>query len=366
MAIQIRYLEKGETALGQQYIKQLWSPTHILARDSALFEWQYQSPIEKDNHLGFIIAEDEGEPVGCVGRMPVRCHVHGHPVAGAAIALLVTNPAYRHNAAGLDLLKQAYQELDIIITQGINAHVAKLYRMLGQFVTPAMPRYVCRGNMKALHAMWMAVNPHQPFPEESYISIPEAHPINSSTTWHLEELTENNLEEWDRCWQLQFASKRQGSVKDARALRWRYLEHPTFHYEIFLVKNSQEKIKGMTALRRISLPGEVQALRIMEFLCMDDAAGQALAAGIMKRMSANTAFIEFVCLGRDWLPLQHSLGLSATGSDLFSVCFNPPDFTRCKIMASFASKSTKLSSIELVTSSSTYITIADGDQDRPN
>ena len=364
--LQIRFLKKDEVSLGQRYIKELWSANHFLARDRALFEWQYQSPVEDDSQLGFIIAEDAEEHIGCIGRMPVRCHVHGQPVTGAAIALFVTNPAHRHSAAGLELLKKAYEGLDIVITQGINSHVAKLYRMLGQHVVPAMPRYVCRGHMDSLYAMWKAGNPTETFPEERYNLVPPVHQPEPVKNWYEEPLIGNNLEEWDLCWKRQFAPACQGSIKDARALRWRYLEHPTFHYEAFLVKNAQKDIGGLAVLRRIHLPGNVQALRIMDFLCKDEAAGQALASGIVDRVTANTAFIEFVCLGHSWHSLHRHLGLSTVGNDLFSVCFNPPDFTRCAIMASFASRMPGLSSKDLVISPETYITIADGDQDRPN
>lgn len=366
MSIMIRYLETGEIILGQNYVRQLWSTNHILANDAKLFEWQYRSPVENDSRLGFLIAEDDGQPVGCIGRMPVRCHIHGQPVPGAAIALLVADPAYRHNAIGLELLKQAYQGLEIIITQGINEHVAKLYRMLRQEVVPAMPRYVCRGHMDALYAMWEAANSSLPFPQEAYRVIPMAHPIHVRKDWQLETLTEENLEEWDNCWKNDFAPSRQGSTKDAWALRWRYLDHPTFQYEAFLAKNSRKQIGGLIVLRRIPLLGDIQAIRIMEFLCKNEEASQTLAAGIMERFTSNTAFIEFVCLGQDWHALRLQLGLSELGNDLFSVCFNPLDFTRCKIMASFASKVPNLSPKSLVTSPSTYITIADGDQDRPN
>ena len=200
MAIQMRWLEQGEIPLGQHYVRTLWNSSHILARDEALFAWQYK-PVAGDSRLGFLIAEDAGHPVGCIGRMPIYCHIHGHPVPGAAIALLVTDPAYRHGAVGVTLLKQAYEGLKLVITMGINSHVAKLYRMLGQHVVPAMPRYVCRGSTEILAAMWAACKADTPFPEERYQACPALlMPTSPVSGWRCEALTEESLEEWDDCW----------------------------------------------------------------------------------------------------------------------------------------------------------------------
>ena len=365
MAIQMRWLEQGEIPLGQHYVRTLWDSSHILARDEALFAWQYR-PVSGDSRLGFLIAEDAGHPVGCIGRMPVYCHIHGHPVPGAAIALLVTDPAYRHGAVGVTLLKQAYEGLKLVITMGINSHVAKLYRMLGQHVVPAMPRYVCRGSTEILAAMWAACKADTPFPEERYQACPALlMPTSPVSGWRCEALTEESLEEWDDCWRQILAPVRQGTVKDAATLRWRYIEHPNFTYDAFLARDPQKKVCGLAVLRHVPLPGGVEAVRIMEFIAKDKDASRMLVRGVADRVPYNTAFVECVCLGSDWNPLR-TLGLSGQGADLFSVCFNPPDFSRCGIMAAFASTVPGLSPACFVTDPSTYLTVADGDQDRPN
>lgn len=74
MAISMRFLEKGETAIGQEYIHRLWKANNILARDKNLFEWQYAS-FDKDMPTGFMIAEDPGAHQNKIIRLFQKKHM---------------------------------------------------------------------------------------------------------------------------------------------------------------------------------------------------------------------------------------------------------------------------------------------------
>ena len=135
MDIAYRWLPMDLIDLGQVSISKLWSPTHILAHDKDLFQWQYFN-----QNSGFFIAEDDDKIVGFIGVINSAAHNRGHLITGACIALYITDPQYRAKGVGLQLLKRAYAGRDLVITMGINRRVEKLYKMLGQEVVESMPR----------------------------------------------------------------------------------------------------------------------------------------------------------------------------------------------------------------------------------
>lgn len=362
MALQMRWLEQGESTLGMEYVRKLWNESHILGQDEDLFNWQY-SPMTKSGTLGFLIAEDAGRPVGCIGRMPVGAHIHGQALAGAAIALYVVDPDYRGQAAGLELLKKAYSDLDIIITMGINSRVARLYKMLGQHIVPECPRLVCRGPMDAVHAMWKLACGDDEFPEKIYeqCSSLASAPASSGETAQLDMDT---LPEWDRFWREKIAPRSRGASRDARYIKWRYLDHPVFDYDLVIAKNAGG-VCGLAVMRAARLSTDLKALRIVDFIAEDEDAAAILHGAISDRVDEKTAFVENISIGgmaRHLAPL----GLRKDGARLFSVYFSPPDMQVTGVMSAFASRLPGLPINEFIEANDCHITISDGDQDRPN
>lgn len=362
MAPQFRWLEKGESALGMHYIRKLWGENHILARNEALFNWQY-SPVQEGVPTGFLIAEDAGKPVGCIGRMPIDVHIHGKPLAGTVIALYVVSPDYRGQALGLELLKRAYANLDIIITMGINSRVARLYKMLGQHIIPECPRLVARGSLDAVHSTWQLACGDEKFPEDIYAQSPSFNRAFSATG-QIVKLDLENLQEWDQFWSEKIAPITRGTKRDAKYIKWRYLDHPVFNYDLVMAKRAG-KICGFAGMREAPLSSELKALRIVDFIAEDEEAADILNGAISERVDEKTAFVEHISLGSMARYLA-PLGLRRENSKLFSVYFNPPDLKVTSVMSAFASQTPNLPIREFIDANDCYITISDGDQDRPN
>lgn len=369
MSISLYQLNRSEWVKGQKYIDALWRHEHILARDEQLFKWQFRS-IYAPEKLNFFIAEDNNCPVGCIGRMDLPCHRQGRPLLGAAMTNLICLPQYRKIGLGMQIMQKAYEGLNYVASIGINVHVAKLYHMLGQYILEVMPRYICVSNLDIL------IETLQHTEHAENINIDYYKKCNrlrypSACSCHIEEIDADSshqaslLEKWDICWQEYFAPRLQGVVKDASYIRWRYLDHPIFHYKVLLAKSMGGEVQGMAVLRLAALPADACAVRVLEFLAMDENTGLSLATAIAERIPENAAFVEHISLGKQWLPLQH-IGMSKEGSELFSVYFNPPDLSHCTITSAFHIINTGVSAEEFICSDNTYITIADCDQDRPN
>lgn len=369
MAANIYQLHADEAIKGQSCIDTLWQKGHILARDAELFKWQFRS-VDQSNLLNFFIAADDNQPIGCMGRISLPCHRQGQPFPGAAMTNLICLPHYRKLGFGMQIMQKAYEGLQYVANIGINDHVAKLYRMMGQYIKSSMPRFVCIANMDILKGSLSQSAHSDKIKDESYFDCNTLyHPASKGgKICELESSSPDKeilLEDWEACWRRSFAPKLQGVIKDASYIRWRYLEHPRFHYTILLTKDSSGTVKGLAVMRSAPLPAGACAVRILEFLATDSRTGQDLAAAIAERIPPNTAFIEHIALGNQWLPLKE-IGLSSRGNNLLSVYFNPPDLSHCTIKAAFYLKNIGLSAEDFICSDNTYITIADCDQDRPN
>jgi hypothetical protein len=363
MSLTMRWLGTDELSYGQACIDRLWRAGHVLARDPALFAWQFRTGPEPGT-LGFLVAEEAGAAVGCIGMMALSCHRQGRPFPGAALTNFIVDPSYRAGGTGLEILRVAYAGLGLVSSIGINERVARLYRMLGQH-TLIMPRYVCLAHRPAMATLLAHCdNPDGRDLDRYAVCSPLALP--SAVPGHaVSPLTAADLQAWDRAWTELFAPRLHGVVKDAAYLRWRYLEHPVFRYDLLLVRDDRGAVRGLAVLREIPLPGEVSAVRVLDFLAADAAAGRTLAGAVARQVPPRAAFVEYICLGEAWRPLAE-MGLSPDGADLFSVYFNPPDFRHHAIIGALHLDVPGATPTPFVSSPEMYMTIADGDQDRPN
>lgn len=364
MAIHMRWLDKSEVAYGMSCIEQLWKSNHILARDRALFEWQYRHGKTTET-LGFLVAENEGKPVGCSGLILLPFHLHGTPIPGGVGAITIVDPAYRKEALGIQMMEEADKNLQVVGSIGINSRVAILYRLQGRYVMDAFPRYICIAHQDACMA----------YLDQAIYSKKRVLPDLSSCTslliprsigkFTVTSLDKDALDEWDQAWNRLFAPRMIGVARNAAYLIWRYLEHPIFRYTILIVRDAAHTICGMAVTRLIALPGNISQLRILDFLATNQSSGKALAASIAEMVSWNTAFVEHYALGNHWEPLQ-SIGMTTQGNKLFSVYTTPPDMEHCTILSSFLVRLSGYTPAKFVNSPEIYLSLADGDQDRPN
>lgn len=363
MDISFRWLDEQEHSLGQKVLNDIWAKNHILSRDSELFLWSYfRSP----GPSGFLVGCDGAVPVACVGRIGFKGHLRSSIFNAAAMTCIKVLPEHKKSGLGLSLIKRAYTDMHLVTNIGSNPNVCRLYKALGQEIVPAMPRYVAVADMEAVEAVQrISINPDA-VTLSAYSACSRLRACPSPHGYAAEPCNADNLLEWDTAWKRFFAPNLIGCVRDACYLRWRYLEHPRFNYEVFFLRKNKSNLCGMAVTRRIAFTDELLAIRILDFLAVDEVAGKALSAAVFDRVPPNAAFVEHTCLGRQWRPLQE-IGLGPEGSDSFSVYFSPPDLRYRAIMAAFKfSHECGMSTAEFLAAPQLYMTIADSDQDRPN
>lgn len=364
MSLQFRWLNKNEVAYGMSCIEQLWRHNHILSRDAALFEWQYGRGKTPDT-LSFLVAEDDGMPVGCSGMILLPFHLCGRYIPGGVGAITIIEPKYRLKAHGIHLMNEADKGLQIVGSIGINPRVALLYKMQGRYAMDIFPRYSCVVNDEMLLKYFEYAQNSDTIDLSRFTSCSHLVRPQIPAGLKVSPFTVDDLVEWELTWQKDFAPKLLGIARNSEYLRWRYFEHPSFNYNLYIVRNSVGKIIGFTAFRHISLGNEISQLRILDFLVANEEAGNALSAYIAEIVPDTAAFIEHSSTGNQWSALR-SIGMSPTGSEMFSVYTKPPDLHHCNIIASFFVKLPSHSAETLLTNPRFYMSLADGDQDRPN
>ena len=365
MGMELRWLGPDEVDLGREYIDALWKRGHILARSAELFRWQYRAAPCED-HLGFLIASDAGRPVGCVGRIYFDGHLAGRKFPCGVMTCFISDPEYRASGLGLRIMKMAYGNYGLVMNIGSSAKVCRMYRLMGQYIADPMPRYVCIVDEKALSKMLRLGEGGTRLVLGDYKRCGRLRRLDEVPNGiQIIDLTEELMPTWDEAWGATFAPILGGIFKDAQYLRWRYLQHPTFKYDLFLAKGDDGRLCGLACLRVITLSNDCLAVRVLEFLAADHRTGLALANEIVRRVPPSTAFVEHIAMGNAWQPMKN-IGLSAEGAELFSIHFSPPHFGNNHIKAAFHVALPGMTPEKFICAPETYITIADGDQDRPN
>lgn len=366
MSITIRRLKVGEEAEGMRSIDTLWRKDHILARDKALFSWQFRSR-KDDEYLHFYVATDGERPIACNGTIEMDGHYHGDTFIAHSGSCFIILPEYRKGNFFFEFYHACHQEAAMCFGMGASKTNMAIHRGRRDFwyVTDEVPRYVALVDREAMASLLQHYGSESP-DFDNYSPCGRAHCIpNLPHTYRTTALRKAELPEWDHAWWKLFAPNLQGIVKDAAYLRWRYLMHPTFEYQLLAVRDSCGAICGLAVLRVVDFIENIKAVRIVEFLAADSTAGSILANAVVESTPPGTAFLEHTAFGNQWRPLAN-IGMSARGNNLFSVYFDPPDFSYTRLNGLFSIEYPGVLSTEFMGSSDIYLTVADADQDEPN
>jgi hypothetical protein len=156
-------------------------------------------------------------------------------------------------------------------------------------------------------------------------------------------------------------------------LRRRYIDHPTFTYEIRVARDARTgTMLGLTVFRVETIRGrDEKVLRVSEFLATVEAERALALSVVQAARSKDITFADFYCsLERAARALEH-IGFRRQPADdgpRFPRRFQPiedgPEINGA-FWLSAALRQT-LHPDKLLTSGDLYITRSDGDQDRPN
>jgi hypothetical protein len=381
--IQIKPCSEGDVDAVRRFIDTHWQRGHILARDESLLRWQFDESRTKTNSrqgLSILLAWHEERIVGMLGRISFDLNVRGTVVPGVWLSHWLTIPEVRAHGVGLSLLWAIQKsEFGAVFVLGVNKTAGKVYAALGFEILPGLPRWIGVVDVERSARLLAEVIPGTEIQNLDEMCAQYRVDMGSAGSSHPEvnvvEWSEPLAAAWDFCWTHQLAPTLLSPSKDASYLRRRYIDHPTFRYEIRLALETRTgNVLGLAVFRVEKIrERKEKVLRVLEFLATPEAERALALSLIQAAQSHDTVFADFYCTsGR----AAHALELigfrraaAADNGTGFPARFQPIEAGPSEISGAFwvsASLRRKLDPGKLLASSDFYITKSDGDQDRPN
>lgn len=371
--IHIGWCPTARIAELQRLIDGHWRRGHVLATDEALLRWQYRHLASPD-HLAIMVATDRAsnEIIGCLGLIQAPFGDRGQRRLALWMSMWLLVPEARGQGIGFSLLDQAIQEgYEVIACVGFNDITKRLVSGMGFHIRDAMPRWVRPIDSASLLSLTESRVP--PYSQSirarwaATIAVPIPVAPGTVRPWgsDLETL-------WDQAWCERFAPAVLATWHDSEYLRWRYLDHPSFAYDIRVVCGEGDRVEGLMVHRIEQVQTrEERIFRIVELIGEAGAGERLLAHAVSEAAQQGAAFIDLHCTATTTIDALREFGFyrddEEAESDRLPRFFQPLDF-RAKPLnfTLWADPAIHPRLEEYVASNQLYFTRADGDQDRPN
>ncbi|SMC39495.1 GNAT family N-acetyltransferase [Sporomusa malonica] len=363
-AIKIYWARTNQICDVQRFIDTYWRKGHILSRDAELLKWQY--PFLEDNSLmSIVLAEINGEIAGLLGVIPCKFNTGDIVVQGGILALWLVRSEFRNQSVGRSMLDWVQGEgVKFIGVEGYNERTVGIYKRLQSYIAPTLPRLIGVIDGKACQEFLERNSSFQ-----SHVVISKI--INRQSSYDVSGYKSINWEcglseKWDSFIKLQNIK---GPIRDSAFIQWRYINHPKYKYEVRCVCDEDNNIHGIVVWRIISIKDSSDTIfRITEFLWDDAVAGRFLADfTINDAFQSDVLFADFYNLTGCKAEPFIERGFFVDKEVLFPKYFSPLDFTQRTIPSAFSLIGlTESQNVNYFTNPDIYLTIADGDQDRPS
>jgi hypothetical protein len=357
----------------QALIDEHWRRGHILARDRELLEWQYRDFSDR-GRLSVLLAEHEGQPVGMLGVIPRGFCVRGQRVPGLWLAMWLTTPEWRARRLGLRLLQQLFTgQNDMIAVLGVNVDTTGgIYRALGFSLWELIPRWVRVISPEALDSLLVDLWAQYPAgARQSWLATARRDDAGPTSSMRLLIWDEDLAGRWDEAWQRCFGPRLIGTWRDAAYLRWRYVDHPRYRYDLrFAEDRATGALAGLVVYRieTVRDRGE-RVLRVVEFLSTEAAAAPLARAVVEAGEAAGVAFADFFCTSPVFTAGLEAAGFAReeTLPAALPSRFQPLDAGHTRLNGVFwARPAITGGDAAFIQTPALYVTRADGDQDRPS
>jgi len=321
-------------------------------RDQALMRWQFGMAGDP-NALSLFWYGDEQGLLSILGYRPTRLFwgALDQAVTGCWLSNWMSDPAHR-SGAGAVLMRRAQESFPVVLAQGAGAANKPIAERLGFRVLEPIDRLLAVFDparaMRFLAADATAVlQPIDPAEPE--------YPVSTG-------LPGDYAPDWTRY----PAAMAFGTVRNAEHLRWRYLEHPVFRYEIDTAPGPSGPAVCLWRLERAL--GEVTDTvgRIVEFFHPADAPeqGRAVLSAALRRMrEGGAAFADFLCSASPFLATARAAGMSDATDLPIAFRLSPTERRLRRQNVEFWAAPALPQPAGL---SACLVTKGDGDQDRPN
>jgi len=340
--IAIRRCQTADVTDVLAFLEAHWKPGHIFTRDRELFDWQYARP-DRPGEYSIALARKNGggELVGMLGYLPTRRFDPSLADNNAIwLALWKVRDDIAAGPLGLQLLNdvtggEPHTSIGVI---GFQPPAAAIYKAL-KFQVGELRHYVLPNpDVSAFELASFERRPDRKVPDTNLIAEPVDDASFAAAVAGLDLGARNQ----------------QLPIKTPAYFRARYLQHPRYRYEAFVLRRDNRPV-GLLATRLAS-HAERRALRVVDFVGADDLV-PALGRLILDQLRRDDAeYADILNSGID-PALFEAAGFSSidpSGPDIVPNHFEP--FERRNATVRFALKA----------DGPAVLFKGDGDQDRPN
>jgi hypothetical protein len=348
----------------QAFIDRHWKAGHVLSRDRELLRWQHPHP--SDDRLSVLVADGpEGGIVGILGIIPAGFCARGERLGASWLTTWVVRPEARGDQVGLRLLTRVMAETDgLVATLGGNETTMRILRSLRFHTIASVPRWVRPGSLDALDALLGAAGQPDRAAYWRGWRPPRSQARAAAGGVRIVPWSEDG-ERWDRLW-ARLSRDLVGTWRDADYLRWRYLAHPRFEYQVRLAERDGEVV-ALLAYRRQPVSGvDADVVRVLEAIGDEDAVARLAAEAVDAVSDDRLALIDFYCTGARFGAALERVGFTPEPAEsALPSLFAPLDARRARLTGAFWSAAGG-GADALFAGPDTYFTRSDCDQDRPN
>ncbi len=377
MLAELCYANFDEYPRIREFLANYRSATNIYVREPKLFDWTFSRQLLWDHDgYSFALAEDKGNIIGVLGGIPFTMNCFGQQFRALWLANYMISPDYRRGPLAMRLLKMMRCEpYRATIAFGINPQTAPIYQVLRWRLVDNIPRHfvvlpqalerMCE-LLRLTHTGWTRERIEALVSSFRLPNLPEERPESESA------LPEN----WNNIGWEPIARRTVGAARDAEYLKWRYLDHPVFSYNLIVVHENDRAgllVWRLETIRVKTDQGESnfdRIGRVVEFLPASWQNAKTLFSRLLHDLNeAGAIGADFYCYHSETRNLLAELGMLPVESHADGQClparFQPLDDKTSAIMSSmFAPEEMPVCSFD--SNCVWYWTKSDADQDRPN
>ena len=345
-----------DSALVADFYRDEWpSPTAL--SDYKFYDWQFKGgPTHKGVDNCCIAIDDAGDLVAALGISPRTFYLENASVSAAECTSWMVKEEYKGSGLAPQMIGFLQENYDLILAMGISADALPIYMRMGFRYLRAIPRYV-----KVLD--WKAIKGTADFGRmargiDQYWSKQEA-----ETSYEVLPYSEGHSEAIFES----FKTKNNMFAREPGFLKWRYLNHPVFQYDVKIVKAPQNSDGGAVVCLREDVNDDgMKIMHIVDVYGSSTDVEAALEYAVNRAREAGAAFIDFFGTNSWAASYFLSMGWFSITDDK---CFNIPHLHHPTDLRDPATTSliywSKENFRNLCDLGKLYVTKQDADFDRP-
>ncbi|MEK7567097.1 MAG: GNAT family N-acetyltransferase [Patescibacteria group bacterium] len=364
----IVFYDKKDRSKFKRFVSSYFYPRYILNNDE-FFDWQYlKNPHNFFKNYSVGIIKENKKFLGFLGLVPYKLKVFDktHKNCGALCNLMIDN-ACRALGLGSVLVAACQKNFSLITGTGYNPKTEQMYKRIGNwFAMGNLDRYIFIIDPQKCA---LIENPQNP----------DFHKFEKFMEKETECLSQYNFEEIEKFGDdiNDFWKKARNRFpvtveRDDDYLNWRFTNHPLLKYSLYAAKKDGE-INGYLVSRTETAQEnnrEYKIGRIVDLVSMSECDDFIISAFVKLMKQKRADFIDFFSTGKFYAEALEKRGFINSdkfGLNRFPRVFKPIERNRGPInFLIYFDDSLEYIKEKLLDINSWYMTLSEGDLDRPN